>query len=512
MASSDLPTSATQQLEPHLDFRSFIEVLKHDDDLVEIEELFDPYLEIGAVIRKVCETNDKAPLFNNVKGAKNGLWRILGAPASLRNQPNQTYGRIARHLGLLPTASITEILQMMISPADLAPIEPRIVETGPCKENILSEGEFDLTDLPAPFLHQSDGGRYIQTYGMHVLQSPDGKWTNWSIARAMVDDRNHLVALITDPQHIWQVQQMWKNIGKDVPWALCFGVPPMAIMASSMPIPDGVSEASYVGAMAGKPLDLVKCESNGLYVPANSEIVMEGSLSVTETALEGPFGEMHGYVFKNDAHPMPRIKVNKITHRNNAILPVCNSGRITDETHTLAGTLAAAQIAKLCQTAGLPVIEAFPVFETQVTWVALKIDTSKLRILKTTPEKFRKLLGDTVFSVKAGLTIHRLVLVGEDIDIYNSKDVFFAFSTRCRPGTDETFFQECRGFPLIPYMSHGTAAPNKGGKVVSDALLPIEYTEGPNWDISDFKSSYPKKLQDKINERWQQMGFRESQF
>lgn len=294
-----------------------------------------------------------------------------------------------------------------------------------------------------------------------------------------------------------------------MPWALCFGVPPVAIMASSMPIPDGVSEASYVGAMAGKPLDLVKCKSNGLYVPANSEIVMEGSLSITETALEGPFGEMHGYVFKNDTHPMPRAKVNKITHRNNAILPVCNSGRITDETHTLIGTLAAAQIAKLCQTAGLPVIEAFPVFETQVTWMALKIDTSKLRILNTSPEKFRKLLGDTVFSVKAGLTFHRLVLVGEDIDIYKSKDVFFAFSTRCRPGTDETFFQECRGFPLIPYMSHGTAAPNKGGKVVSDALLPVEYTEGPNWDIADFKNSYPKKLQDKINERWQQMGFRE---
>lgn len=507
MAASDLKQLLSEQLEPHLNFRSFVEALKQDDDLVEIDELVDPYLEVGAIIRKVCETNNKAPLFNNVKGAKDGLWRILGAPASLRSQPTHTFGRLARHLGLLPTASMKDIMQLMVSPAHLTPIEPRLVETGPCKENILSDSEFDLTELPAPFLHQSDGGRYVQTYGMHVVQSPDGQWTNWSIARAMVNDKNHLVGLVFEPQHIWQIHQMWKAVGKDVPWALCFGVPPMAIMASSMPIPDGVSEAAYVGAMAGKPFDVVKCETNGLLVPANTEIVFEGSLSITETAPEGPFGEMHGYVFKNDTHNWPLYKVDMITHRNDAILPVSNCGRITDETHTLIGSLAAAQIGELCRVAGLPVVEAFAPFETQVTWVALKIDTSKLRDLKTTPAKFRQLVGETVFSTKAGLTIHRLVLVGEDINVYNFKDVLFAFSTRCRPETDETFFQDCPGFPLIPYMSHGTAHPNKGGKVVSDALLPVEYTSSPDWELADFKHSYPQELQDKVNRAWQRIGF-----
>lgn len=82
--------------------------------------------------------------------------------------------------------------------------------------------------------------RYSQTenrfIGMHVVQSPDGKWTNWSIARAMVKDDKHLVGLVIEPQHIWQIHQLWKKEGKDCPWALCFGVPPAAIMASSMPI------------------------------------------------------------------------------------------------------------------------------------------------------------------------------------------------------------------------------------------------------------------------------------
>ena len=329
MPAQEIPTTQTA---PHLNFRSFVDALREDGDLVEINEEVDPHLEAGAIIRKVCETDDKAPLLNNLKGNKDGLWRILGAPASLRKDPAQKYGRIARHLDLPTTSSMKTVIDKMLSPAKAEPIQPKVVATGPCKENILSEGEFDLETLPSPWLHQADGGKYIQTYGMHVVQSPDGSWTNWSIARAMVSDSNHLVGLVFQPQHIWQIHQMWKKIGKDVPWALCFGVPPAAIMASSMPIPDGVSESAYVGAMCGEALEVVKCETNGLYVPSSSEIVLEGTLSITETGPEGPFGEMHGYVFKGDTHPWPKYHVTKITHRNDAILPVSNCGRITDET------------------------------------------------------------------------------------------------------------------------------------------------------------------------------------
>lgn len=279
-----------------MNFRSYVEALKKDNDLVEIDREVDPNLEAGAIIRKVCETDDKAPLFNNLKGAQNGLFRILGAPNSLRADSKSRYGRLARHLALPPTAGMNEILDKMMSAAHQTPIPPNTVSTGPCKENVLNDGEFDLTKLPVPLLHQADGGKYIQTYGMHVITSPEGDWTNWSIARAMVYDKNHLTGLVIPPQHIWQLQQKWKAIGKDVPWSLCFGVPPAAIMASSMPIPDGVTEAGYIGAFTGHAIDVVKCETNDLLVPANTEIVLEGTMSISETVPEGPFGEMHGYV------------------------------------------------------------------------------------------------------------------------------------------------------------------------------------------------------------------------
>ncbi|KAJ5902821.1 hypothetical protein N7495_003349 [Penicillium taxi] len=494
--------------EPHLCFRSFVEALKADNDLVEINDPVDPNLEVGAITRLVCETNDKAPLFNNVIGQQDGLFRILGAPASLRNSPKSRYGRLARHLALPPTASMKEILDKMLSASEMTPITPQVLPTGPCKENILLEDQIDLTKLPSPKLHQHDGGKYIQTYGMHIVQSPDGTWTNWSIARAMVHDDKHLTGLVIEPQHIWQIHQMWKKEGKDVPWALAFGVPPAAIMASSMPIPDGVSEAEYVGAMTGSALELVKCDTNNLYVPATSEIVFEGTLSISETGPEGPFGEMHGYVFPADTHQWPLYKVNRITYRDNAIMPISACGRLTDETHTMIGALAAAEIGKVCKLAGLPITDAFSPFESQVTWVALKVDTSRLRELKTTSKEFSKQVGDVVFNHKAGYTIHRLILCGEDIDVYEGKDVMWAFSTRCRPNMDETFFEDVRGFPLVPYMSHGNGSPIQGGKVVSDALMPTEYTTGRDFVAADFKNSYPVELQNKVLENWTKMGFR----
>lgn len=319
--------------EARLCFRSFVDTLRADNDLVDINIPVDPYLEAAAVTRLACETNNKAPLFNNLKGMrKDGFFRMLGAPASLRRSSKDRYGRIARHLGLPRTSSMRMIHDNLLAASRLPPIAPTVVPTGPCKENSLEGDEIDLDALPSPMMHQSDGGKYIQTLGMHIVQSPDGKWTNWSITRAQVHSKRKMTGLLPSNQHIGIIRQMWKDQGRDVPWALVFGVPPVAIMAASMPIPEGVDEAGYVGAFAGTSLEVVKCDTNDLYVPANSEIVFEGTISNSEDGLEGPFGEMHGYLLKGEIKPKPVFNINKITYRNNAILPICSSGRLTDET------------------------------------------------------------------------------------------------------------------------------------------------------------------------------------
>lgn len=243
----------------HLDFRSFVEQLKQDDDLVELDQEVDPHLEIAAITRKVHETNNKAVLFNNVKGNKNGLWRIIGAPASLRPIVKEQFGRIARHVGLPPTASFHDILELVRTGEAKTPIPPRTLtsEQAPCKQNVLRAGGFDLEALPAPLLHQPDGGKFIQTLGMHVISTPNGKWTNWSISRGQVHDKDHLVGALLPGQHLIKIVTMWKAQGKkEIPWALCFGVPPAVMIASSLSLPDNVDECNYVGAIYGEPVQV----------------------------------------------------------------------------------------------------------------------------------------------------------------------------------------------------------------------------------------------------------------
>lgn len=150
---------------PHLEFRSFVEALKKEHDIVSITREVDPNLEAAAITRLVHENDLPAPLFENVKGSKDGLFRILGAPAALRNDKKTRFGRLARHIGLEPTASIKQILDKIISADKLEPIEPTVLENGPCKQNIIHEKDVHLNALPLAWAHKDDGGKYIQTYG-----------------------------------------------------------------------------------------------------------------------------------------------------------------------------------------------------------------------------------------------------------------------------------------------------------------------------------------------------------
>lgn len=315
-----------------LDFRTFVDVLRRDNDLAEINMEIDPHLEVGSIVRRVSEVNGKAPLFNNIKGAKDGLWRMFGNAASLRNNEKEKFGRLARNLGLPATATWKDISERTQAGKKAPIVQPKILDTGPCKQNKILGDAINLHDLPAPYLHEGDGGKYVQTYGLHVLQSPDKSWTNWSIFRGMIHDERRIVCLVGTGQHNSIIRQKWLDAGKtEMPWALALGVPPAATIAAALPVPEGVSEGEYVGAMVGAPLELVKCELSELLIPANSEIVIEGTFSFIDKAPEGPFGDFLGIVFDNDQHMNPLFKVDAITYRDDAILPISVPGRITDE-------------------------------------------------------------------------------------------------------------------------------------------------------------------------------------
>jgi UbiD family decarboxylase len=156
-------SSNTSAEAAHLDFRLFVNALRKDGDLADINVEVDPDLEVAAITRRVYEKRAKAPLFNNVTGARDGLFRILGAQGGLSNDPQYTYHRLARHVGLPPEATLQDVIDRMLSAKKKTGIAPVKVETGPCKEVKIAANDVDLTGLPVPKLNKADGGDYIQT-------------------------------------------------------------------------------------------------------------------------------------------------------------------------------------------------------------------------------------------------------------------------------------------------------------------------------------------------------------
>lgn len=169
--------------------------------------------------------------------------------------------------------------------------------------------------------------------------------------------------------------------------------------------------------------------------------------------------------------------------------------------------MASAELLTLCKNHDLPINDAVASLETMANWCALQVDTKKLTNLKTNSKDFCSKLGQIVYNNKSSMLFNRILLFGEDVDIYNFKDVMWALVTRCRPGQDEHVFEDVPSFPMTPYMSHGTGTVTTGGKAISDCLFPMEYEGRKTFSSVDFETSYPEEVKSKVKANWTAMGF-----
>src|SRR5690348_13701442 len=247
--------------------RAYLDTLRELGELQEIEHEVDWNLEIGAITRRCYEIGAPAPLFSRVKGVEPGF-RVLGAPAGLSGRPGQRLARVAVSIGLPPSATALEIVEALARAEEPAPIPPRLVADAPCKRHVLTGDAVDLLRLPTPLIHGGDGGRYINTWGTIVARSPDGSWTNWSIARIMKLDGHRMTGLIMPLQDIGKIYRMWRERGEPMPFALAQGCEPAVPYICGMGLPSGVDEAGFLGAYFGAPLEIVRCRTVDLEVPA----------------------------------------------------------------------------------------------------------------------------------------------------------------------------------------------------------------------------------------------------
>src|SRR3990172_6744636 len=326
------------------DLRDFIEVLDKAGHLVKVKQEVDWNLGVGAITRRACELQERAMLFEKVKDAP-GV-RIMGAPCA-------TYARMALAMGMDADAPVKDIVKEF-DKRIANPIKPMLVSSGPCKENIIKGNDINLFKFGAPMVHDGDGGRYISTWHAIVTRDLDSSWVNWGMYRQMIHNETMMGGILLPFQHIGRIYQKYEKANKPMPFATVIGTEPLCAVASVLSPGVGVNEVDLAGGLREEPVDLVKCETVDLEVPAHAEIVIEGHVLPGVRVDEGPFGEYTGYS-SAPRRPQCVYEVSCITHRHNPILTLSNMGVPVDDSDVVCTT--AFRNVAVRALAGLPVVE-----------------------------------------------------------------------------------------------------------------------------------------------------------
>lgn len=470
------------------DNRQFIQALEKTGDVVRIKQEVDWDMEAGGIVRRTNELKGPAVLFEKLKDYPPG-YRIFGSPVG-------TYRRLAIAMGL-PIDSHPRDIQNEFERRIQKLIKPVVVSKAPCQENILLGKDADLYRLPAPMVHDGDGGRFMGTWHLVITKDPDSDWINWGMYRMMIFNRNHIGVHLTlgnDGGKIFLRKYAPKK--EAMPVAIAIGADPLCSFMSCAYVGKGRSEADVAGGLRGKPVELVKCRTNDLLVPAHAEIILEGKV-LPYTTFEGPFGEFPGYRHGPSRHPV--MEVEAITYRNDPMLTMSCVGIPVDDGDICMNMAAAVALKKRLLEHGIPVADVHvpPEGAAHLAVVSLKVPGNQVIDQVAT------------FGFVPGLGEPKIMLVNEDVDIYNLDQVSHAFVTKCHPGRGIKVMESPYGNPLTPFLSNAERAAGKGCRVVFDCTWPSDWTmDGDIPPRASFNDMYPQEVKERILRNWKSYGFK----
>jgi 4-hydroxy-3-polyprenylbenzoate decarboxylase len=302
---------------------------------------------------------------------------------------------------------------------------------------------------------------------------------------------------------------MWKDRGQPMPFALCLGTEPGIPFVGGMSLPAFVDEGAYLGGYFGEPLDVVACKTVDLEVPATSEIVIEGLLSNVETAPEGPMGEYAGYHPGGPPTSKPLYRVTAITHRNDPILPVVIAGEPIEEDHTAQGIPSSAATLALLRERGIPASLVWCTLESANHWLVVTMPIDWRNSLDVSDEELLQRVGRIIFEEsKFGPVVPKIILINDDIDPTNLRELVWAFATRNHPGPKgELIFGPELTSPLVAFLESPEKAAFRTTKVVYNCLPPADWGHRLPTRAS-FRASYPAALQKHVLDSWSRYGFR----
>jgi UbiD family decarboxylase len=491
------------------DMRSWLKALEDAGEIHHVNGEVDWNIELGTIARMMQgPATGPSVMFNNIKDY---------------NKPNSrckkvftgglsSYRRIAMMLGLPPDTHPRELVKLgrtILSGS----IPPKIVDSGPCKENIITGDAVDLYEFPAPYWNRLDGGRYLMTYGGCVTKDPENGIMNVGVYRCMIHDKTHIPILMWRAQHIGHHVTAWENGGaSEVPIAVAIGVEPALEFCAGGPVPKGVCEYDVAGAIRGAPIELVKCETNDLYVPATAEIVIEGMLQIDPAKYlpEGPFAEFTGYI-AGDPAPKPPIRVTAITHRNDPILRGTIEGALPgsySENTTTSSIMRASTAWNVLDRSGVPGI-------TDVWCPPVQAGVNIVIQMRQSYRNQAKQAAHALWgSSAAHVRYKHVTVVDDDIDIHDYAAVDWAIAYRVNAGENDILIHPSTfGLGLDPSVRKRDRNPalfgtGKWNRLLIDATMNLDYDPDPDFGGARFPPTVmpAKEDIDAVKARWTELG------
>jgi len=461
------------------DLRGFCETLSANGLLKPVSQQVSPHLQVTALCHRSLVNGGPALLFENLQGFETPvLGNLFGTEqrvlAALELESRKGLRELGQEFAFLRNPHLPESRQSALDVAPgfarLAHITPKTKNKAPWQENTCEGSDVDLETLPISTCWPEDAAPLI-TWGMVITQGPNKPRVNLAIYRQQLIAKNKLIMRWLPhrggAQDFREFQL--KHPGKPFPVSVVIGADPATLLAAVTPIPDTLSEYQFAGLLRGRRSRIVKSGLTGLPVPHGAEIVLEGHIYPDETAIEGPFADHTGYY--NSTGEFPVFTVERISHRNNPIYLTTYMGKPGEDEPSVMASALNEMFIPLLQ-------EQFPeVVDFYLPPEACSYRVAIVSIRKAYPGHARRIMFGIWSWLRQFTYTKTIIVVDDDIDARNWKDVIWAISTRSDPVRDTVLVENTP----IDYLDFASPKPGLGGKMGIDATNKIGSETSRDW-------------------------------
>ncbi|KMN82304.1 3-octaprenyl-4-hydroxybenzoate carboxy-lyase [Chromobacterium sp. LK11] len=488
----------------YADLREFVSQLEQQGLLKRIAAPVSPHLEMTEIGDRVLKAGGPALLFEQpVKDGKRFDYPVL---ANLFGTPE----RVALGMGAADVMQLREIgktLAYLKEPEppkglkdawdklpllkQLLSMAPKEVSKAPCQQIVWEGEEVDLERLPIQHCWPGDVAPLI-TWGLTVTRGPNKKRQNLGIYRQQLIGRNRVIMrwLAHRGGALDYREFCQQHPGKPYPVAVVLGCDPATILGAVTPVPDTLSEYQFAGLLRGSRTELTKCLGSDLQVPARAEIVLEGHIHPNDTAMEGPYGDHTGYYNEQDRFPV--LTVDRVTMRENAIYHSTYTGKPPDEPAVLGVAL---------NEVFVPILQKqFPeIVDFYLPPEGCSYRMAVVSIKKQYPGHAKRVMMGCWSFLRQFMYTKFIVVVDDDVNTRDWKEVIWAITTRMDPVRDTTLIEHTP----IDYLDFASPVSGLGGKMGLDATNKMPGETNREWGVPIVMDEAVKQ---RVDEMWLQLG------